>query len=190
MIEGWHQRFLCLILIAHVRHGWSDRNSNPWASLTSERQQCPGSSEPSPGKWALYRAAWVWGGQGCPLVLMGWFQSFPWRKTFAWARTDPGDVMSKSWFGYFGIIWTNAVPEAYLPWEPSQGTAPTQALCFQQGQNSTHHCGTFTGETDLVQAERLIRNTACSGKFTRSEIWYTVFQLFSRFAPSRVSLWE
>ena len=30
--------------------------------------------------------------------------------------------MSKSWFGYFGIIWTNAVPEAYLPWEPSQGT--------------------------------------------------------------------
>lgn len=105
-----------------------------------------------------------------PFSLDGLILELSMKTNVAWARTDPGDVMSKSWFGYFGIIWTNAVPEAYLPREPSQGTAPTQVLCFQQGQNSTHRCGTFTGETDVVQAERLIRNTTCSGKFTRSEI--------------------
>ena len=64
---------------------------------------------------------------------MGRFQSFPSRQTSAWARADPGDMMSKSWFCCFGVSWTSAVLEAHLPRELSQGATPTRALHFQQG---------------------------------------------------------
>ena len=86
-----------------------------------------------------------------------------------------------------------ASPGPALSWKlichGSSGRYPHPSSAFQQGQNPSHRCGTFTAETDLlVQAERLIRNTACLPKFTRPELWYTVFWLFSRFVPSRASL--
>lgn len=147
MSEGWHQRFLCLILIAHALPGWSDRNWNPWASSTSETQQSAETTVLGPLNLLqvlLYRAAWVWGGQGCLSVSMGRFQSFPSRQTSTWARADPGDMMSKSWFCCSGISWTSAVLEAFCHGSSVRALPPPE-LCVS---NKDQRCPGSSSATE------------------------------------------
>ena len=75
---------------------------------------------------------------------MGRFQSFPSRQTSAWARADPGDMMSKSWFCCSGISWTSAVLEAFCHGSSVRALPPPE-LCVS---NKDQRCPGSSSATE------------------------------------------